>query len=84
MDESEVKAVLEEAVKSGQGPIAVYHSHNYTQAYPSATDVKLAVNNKWAGYHHIVISLAEKTRPVVRAFMISGSGNVDEEFIDTD
>jgi proteasome lid subunit RPN8/RPN11 len=84
MDEAEVKTVLAEAELFGDGAVAVYHSHTYTQGYPSATDVKIAVKNGWAGYHHVVISLAEKTRPVVRAFMITADGDVVEEVIQTD
>jgi proteasome lid subunit RPN8/RPN11 len=84
MDESEMKIVLAEADGLGESAIAVYHSHTYTQAYPSATDVKIAIKHGWAGYHHVVVSLAEKTRPVVRAFMITADGDVDEEVIRTD
>ena len=84
MDEDEVNNVLAEAEASGDGAVAVYHSHTYTQAYPSTMDVKIAIKHGWAGYHHVVISLAEKTRPVVRAFMITADGDVDEEVIQTD
>jgi proteasome lid subunit RPN8/RPN11 len=84
MDESEWKQVLIEAEASGEGAVAVYHSHTNTQAYPSVTDVEIAVKNGWAGYRHVVISLAEKTHPVVRVFMITADGEVNEEVIQTD
>ena len=84
MDQSEVKTVLADASASGEEALAVYHSHTYTQAYPSATDVEITIKRGWAGYYHVVISLAEKTRPVVRAFMITAEGEVEEEFIQTD
>ena len=84
MDEVEVKQVLAAADEAGEGALAVYHSHTYTPAYPSATDVKVAIKRGWAGYHHVMVSLVEKTRPVVRAFMINADGDVDEEVIQTD
>lgn len=69
----------------GKDIVAIYHSHTFTQAYPSKTDVQNAVGWFTApAYFHILISLVEKTRPVVRAFAISDDGDIDEVFIATD
>ncbi|MGK2878038.1 MAG: Mov34/MPN/PAD-1 family protein [Solirubrobacterales bacterium] len=45
---------------------AIYHSHTRSAAYPSQTDINLAL---WPDALYIIISLAED-EPVVRAFAI--------------
>lgn len=57
--------------------LAVYHSHPYSEAYPSLTDIKLA---KCFDVLHVIVSLREKV-PVVRAFWLS-DGQVKEETLD--
>jgi proteasome lid subunit RPN8/RPN11 len=54
---------------------AIYHSHPRTPAYPSATDIKLAFFPEAA---YVILSLARRDRPDVRAFRIV-SGQVSEE-----
>ncbi len=56
--------------------IAFYHSHTHSAAYPSTTDVRLAEN--WPDPFYILVSLADKQHPVVRAFRIA-EGQVSEE-----
>ena len=81
MDPLEVMKVEREADALAQELIAIYHSHTYTQAYPSETDIRRAVESGWADRIYILVSLVEKSRPVVRAFWISQSGEVFERFI---
>ena len=45
------------------------------QAYPSATDVKLAT---WPEARHVILSLLDRNEPVVRAFRIV-DGQISEE-----
>ncbi|HXZ25913.1 MAG TPA: M67 family metallopeptidase [Nitrospiria bacterium] len=49
---------------------AIYHSHPKSEAYPSATDVKLAFYPEAA---YLLVSLADPARPVARAFRITNS-----------
>ena len=56
-------------------------SHTYSQGYPSDTDVKNAVETGWTDPYYVLVSLVEKTRPVVRAYRISDTGEVVEQFI---
>ncbi len=84
MDPLEQAAAEQRADAAGEGITAIYHSHTYTQAYPSKTDVRNAVNSMWTGPFYVLVSLVEKTRPVVRAFRISDSGEVTEAVITTD
>ncbi|GIU97058.1 MAG: CysO-cysteine peptidase [Actinomycetota bacterium] len=54
---------------------AIYHSHTHSEAYPSETDVRLAF---YPEARYIVLSLADRERPVVRSFFIR-DGEVQEE-----
>jgi len=58
--------------------LAIYHSHTASEAYPSPTDVRLAF---WPEAYYVLVSLADKDKPVVRAFRIL-DGQVKEETIE--
>ena len=45
----------------------IFHSHPATQAYPSATDIRLAY---YPQAYYLICSLAVPTAPVLRAFRI--------------
>ncbi len=66
----------------GQGwdVLAIYHSHTGTEAYPSATDVRLAA---WPEARYLIVSLADEANPVLRAFRIQDS-DVAEEPLEVD
>ena len=57
--------------------IGVYHSHPFTRAYPSATDVGQA----WEGLVYVIVSLTDFLKPVVKAFTIA-NGQVAEQPIE--
>ena len=84
MQPGELLEVQEKAKKSDREFIAIYHSHTFTQGYPSLTDVKNAVKVSSISTRHVIVSLVEKTRPVVRAFAINGDSEVTELVIQTD
>ena len=84
MQPGELLEVQEKAKKSDREFIAIYHSHTFTQGYPSLTDVKNAVKVSSISKRHVIVSLVEKTRPVVRAFAINGDSEVTELVIQTD
>ena len=52
----------------------VFHSHGFSPAYPSATDVAGALDPTWL---HVVVGLADPDAPEVRSFRIVG-GSVEE------
>jgi [CysO sulfur-carrier protein]-S-L-cysteine hydrolase len=54
--------------------IGIYHSHPFTRAYPSATDLAQA----WEGLVYAIVSLRDFLRPEVRAFTVS-DGLVSEQ-----
>ncbi len=47
--------------------LAIYHSHTHTQAYPSATDIRLAFYPEAA---YVIVSLQERDAPRVHAYRI--------------
>jgi len=57
--------------------IGVYHSHPFTRAYPSATDIGQA----WEGLVYVIVSLTDFLAPVVKAFTVS-DGAVAEQPIE--
>jgi proteasome lid subunit RPN8/RPN11 len=58
----------DEMDREGMEMVAIYHSHPHTIAFPSETDVKLAVLPELVS---IIVSLKQKEEPVVKAFRIS-------------
>ncbi|MDP2949158.1 MAG: M67 family metallopeptidase [Chloroflexota bacterium] len=55
--------------------LGIYHSHTASEAYPSPTDVRLAL---WPESLYFLVSLRDPQNPVVRAFRIL-DGRVSEE-----
>ena len=84
MDPLEQSAAEQRADADGRSITGIFHSHTFSQAYPSTTDVRNAVNSMWTTPVYVLVSLVEKTRPVVRAFRISDDGAVTEIVVTTD
>ena len=57
---------------------AIYHSHTHSEAYPSATDVRLAT---WPEAFYILVSLKDKKDPVIRGFKILDSKIKEAEVV---
>jgi proteasome lid subunit RPN8/RPN11 len=71
----ELCRVLEEMGQKGWQVVGFYHSHVFSEAFPSVTDLKMAF---WRDYLCVIISLEDNERPVVRVFHIV-EGNAVEE-----
>jgi len=84
MQPGELVEAQQKAKDSGREFVAIYHSHTFTQGYPSKTDISNAVAVSSISTRHVIVSLVEKTRPVVRAFSINGDSEVRELMIETD
>ena len=84
MDPLQVMEIQQAADDSGEQIVAIYHSHTYTQGYPSETDVSNAVDSGWTDPYYVLVSLVEKTRPVVRAYRIGDDSSVQEVVVTTD
>ena len=73
-----LRAILE---MEGQGwepvPLAIYHSHPHSAAFPSPTDVRLAY---YPEAIYLIVSLEQPDKPSLRAFRIV-DGRISEEKI---
>ncbi len=79
VDPNDLFRVYRECEQNGWDFLAIYHSHTFSEAYPSPTDVRLAF---WPEAYYVLVSLKDPDRPVVRAFRIR-DGQVQEEEIET-
>lgn len=60
---------------AGEELVAIYHSHTRSPAWPSQTDINLAVN--WPDQVYLICSLEHDDDPVVNAFRL-GTGEVEQ------
>jgi [CysO sulfur-carrier protein]-S-L-cysteine hydrolase len=67
LEPEEQYRVLMEIESSGWELVGIYHSHPNGQAYPSATDVGLAL---YPGVVYLIVSLLDPNRPAARGFLI--------------
>ncbi|MDO8615239.1 MAG: M67 family metallopeptidase [Dehalococcoidia bacterium] len=76
VDPKELFRIYRECDENGWEFIVIYHSHTASEAYPSATDVRLAF---WPETYYVLVSLMDRENPVVRAFRIEDSRVSEEE-----
>ena len=78
MDPQQQLAAMLEIEDKGWEMTAIYHSHPLGPATPSATDIAQAY---YPDVIQLIVSLRQRSQPVLRAFMI-GNGHVTEIEID--
>jgi proteasome lid subunit RPN8/RPN11 len=66
VDSRDYLRAMRDAEDHGDEIIGVWHSHTHTDAYPSTTDVRQAVDPSWA---YVIVSL-KHGEPVLRAYRI--------------
>ena len=59
--------------------LAFYHSHTHGPAYPSQTDVRMALESGWLDICYVLVSLESRDVPEIRAFHISEGGDIVED-----
>jgi [CysO sulfur-carrier protein]-S-L-cysteine hydrolase len=74
MEPKQLLRAMREIEDEGWG-MAIYHSHTHTQAYPSATDIRLAA---YPEATYLIVTLQDRDRPDIRAFSIV-DGEVTEK-----
>jgi proteasome lid subunit RPN8/RPN11 len=79
VDPQDLFRIHRECDGNGWEFLAIYHSHTASEAYPSATDVRLAF---WPEAYYVLVSLKDPDNPAVRAFRIV-EGEVSEEELAT-
>lgn len=70
----DILRITREMDRAGEELLAIFHSHPATEAYPSATDVRLAY---YPDAYYLICSLRDPGQPVLRAFRIR-DGQVTE------
>jgi proteasome lid subunit RPN8/RPN11 len=75
LDGLEQLRVFDELDEHGWDLWAIYHSHTHSEAYPSETDVRLAM---YPDARYLLLSLADRANPILRSFWIR-DGVITEE-----
>lgn len=75
LDPREQLEAFDELERKGWDLVGIYHSHTHSEAYPSETDRALAF---YPDAHYVVISLADRSSPVMRGFTIR-DGAIEEQ-----
>jgi len=75
LDPAEQFKVFAEIEDKGWELTGIFHSHTHTEAYPSPTDRGQAF---YPEAHYVLLSLADRTAPELRAYTIL-DGTVDEQ-----
>jgi proteasome lid subunit RPN8/RPN11 len=70
IDSRDLIKIYSEIEESGDELGSMYHSHTKSPAYPSQTDVNFAQD--WPGLIWLIVSLADRRAPEIRAFEIKG------------
>ena len=78
MDPQEQLNAMLDSERNGWELVAFYHSHTHSPAYPSQTDVRMAIQSGWLDVRYILVSLENKAAPEIRTFRIDESGRIDE------
>ena len=79
MDPQEQLNAMLDSEKKGWDLLAFYHSHTHSPAYPSTTDVRMALQSGWLDVYYVLVSLEDNDAPQIRAFHILDSGEIVEE-----
>ena len=80
MDPADLFRIYREIEKNGWDILAIYHSHTFSEGYPSQTDINLAF---YPDSYYILVSLMREDAPTVRAFRIDREARtVTEEDIE--
>ncbi len=66
--------------EAGESIVGIYHSHTRTAAYPSQTDINLAIG--WPDSIYLIVSLENPDEPYVRGFRIR-DGRVEDVDLQT-
>lgn len=77
IDPREQLRVFKDLRGRGLAPLAIYHSHTGSPAYPSSRDIELAF---YPESFYVIVSLQDKDQPQLRAFRIV-EGKIEESEI---
>ena len=80
MDPQEQLDADKDSESNGWEFLAFYHSHTHSEAYPSSTDVNMALQSGYyLDVYYVLVSLLDHKYPEIRAFRIEESGAILEQ-----
>ena len=79
MDPQEFLQAMLDSDRNGWDMLGFYHSHTHSPAYPSQTDVRLALESGYLKETYVLVSLEHRDAPQIRAFHITESGEIVED-----
>ena len=79
MDPQEFLNADLDSERNGWEFLAFYHSHTHSAAYPSQTDVRMALQSGYLTVYYLLVSLERQAEPEMRAFTIDERGGITEE-----
>ena len=79
MDPQEFLNAELDAERDGLETLSFYHSHTHSPAYPSSTDVRMALQSGWLDVCYVLLSLEIRSDPEIRAYYIDEDGGITEE-----
>ena len=79
MDPQEFLNADKDSESKGREFLAFYHSHTHSPAYPSQTDVRMALESGWLDVYYVLVSLEVRSNPQLRAFRIGETGDILEQ-----
>ena len=79
VDPKDMLRAMRAAEQRGDEIVGVWHSHTHTDAYPSPTDVRQAIDPAW---FYVIVSLRDQV-PVLRSYRIRG-GEIAETAVVAD
>jgi len=77
VDSRDLLRSMRDAESRGEELVGVWHSHTHTDAYPSDTDVRQAMEPHWV---YVIVSL-KHAEPVMRAYRVR-DGRIEEVAVD--
>jgi proteasome lid subunit RPN8/RPN11 len=75
-DSHDLLALYRDLDDRDEEPVVIYHSHTATEAYPSRTDVSLAME---PGAHYVLVSTREPDTTDLRSYRIVDGAVTEEE-----
>lgn len=81
IEPSEQLKIFNAIEKNGMELLGIYHSHTFTEAYPSPTDMELAF---YPEAHYVIVSLKDLDFPVIKAFKTNEGLITEEEICEED
>ena len=81
MDAQEQLNAMLDARDNSWDILGLYHSHPRSAAYPSYTDVRLAIQGGWTDVCFLLVSLQDQEEPQLRAFDIRQNDTIVERVL---